>query len=94
MTRECITNVEITGIDALKIKMDINNSTSTWEILKKIGYREAFLEDVERRLISGTLKSTILAMDYGSNSVAMQFSGTQEADPFVKLLLTNCNNLK
>lgn len=35
MTRECITNVEITGTDALKIKMDVNNSTSTWEILKK-----------------------------------------------------------
>lgn len=29
MTRECITNVEITGTDALKIKMDVNNSTST-----------------------------------------------------------------
>ena len=94
MTRECITNVEITGTEALKIKIDINNSISTWEILKKIGYREAFLEDVERRLISGTLKSTILAMDYGSNSVAMQFSGTQEADPFIKLLLTDCNNVK
>lgn len=35
MTRECITNVEITGTEALKIKIDINNSISTWEILKK-----------------------------------------------------------